>query len=189
MDATTQNDGPAAAVKQLTTPTTTLGVILIVLGVLAIASPLLSGVAIALLLGGLILIYGVMRLLYAFKATDWGTGVVRFLSGGISIVCGALVLAHPLLGLSFLSLLLGIFFVAEGISKLALSLQLRPRRGWVWTLLDGLIAFVLAAVILSEWPISGTWVIGLLVGINMLFSGLAVVMLADKVRTAAADAA
>ena len=93
--------------------------------------------------------------------------------------------AHPIMGLGFLSLLLAIFFFAEGAWKIILAIQVRPSRAWGWSLLDGVVAVVLGCVIVAEWPISGAWAIGLLVGINMLFSGWAVLMLAAKVRSEA----
>jgi uncharacterized membrane protein HdeD (DUF308 family) len=161
-----------------------LGILLVVIGVLAIGAPLITGVAIAILVGTLILIQGIGKIFYAFKARSWGEGILRFLGGALPIVCGALMVAHPLFGLSFLTLLLAVFFFTEGVLKIVLSRQLRTLNGWGWTLFDGIVALLLGVLILARWPLSGTWAVGTLVGINILVSGWSIVMLGSAVRKA-----
>ena len=148
-----------------------IGIILIILGISALGSPLYTGVAIAIMVGSFLLVGGIVQFVFAFRANSWGAGLLNFFGGALSFVCGLLVIAHPLYGLKFLTLLLAAFFVTEGISKIIFSFQLRPALGWGWILFSGVGGLVLGMMIWSQWPLSGAWAVGLLVGINILFTG------------------
>lgn len=150
-----------------------LGVLLIALGTLAVLAPLVTGIAIETLIGALFFIGGIAEVIYAFRAATWGAGLLSFASGGLSIVCGVIMLLHPLLGLSFLTLLLAGYFFADGIARAVLALQARPLPGWQWMLFNGLVTLLLAGLIVVEWPLSGVWAIGILAGINLLLTGWA----------------
>lgn len=149
------------------------GVLLIVLGTLAVLAPLMAGVAIDVMIGALFVASGIAEIVFAFRATSWGAGLLSFASGGLSLVCGAVMLLMPLLGLSFLTLLLAGYFFADGIARSVLALQARPLPGWGWMLFNGLVTLVLAGLIVVEWPLSGAWAIGILAGINILLTGWA----------------
>jgi len=95
---------------------------------------------------------------------------------------GFYLLAHPLLGLASLTLALAIYLFIEGVLEFVMSFQLRPSPGSGWLLVDGVITLVLAAMIWSTWPSSTAWVVGTLVGVSMLFSGIARLMLSLAVR-------
>jgi uncharacterized membrane protein HdeD (DUF308 family) len=148
-----------------------LGVSLMLLGLLSIAAPLVTGIAIAYVVGFFILCSGITRILFAFRAHQWGLGILAFVLGALGIVAGLLTIAHPALGLSFLTLLLAAYLCVTGITESMLAFRLRPHRGWGWALASGLAALVLGAMIWGQWPVSGSWAIGLLVGINILFTG------------------
>ncbi len=148
-----------------------IGIILIILGILALGSPLMTGVAVAIMVGSFLLVGGIVQFVYAFKAKSWGAGLLGIFGGVLSVVCGILMIAHPLLGLGFLTLLLAAFFVVGGISKIILSFQVRRAQGWGWILFSGIVGLVLGMMIWSQWPLSGAWAIGTLVGIDILFTG------------------
>jgi uncharacterized membrane protein HdeD (DUF308 family) len=148
-----------------------IGIILIILGMFALGSPLYTGVAVAIMVGSFLLVGGIVQFVFAFRAKSWGAGLLNFFGGGLSLVCGLLVIAHPLYGLKFLTLLLAAFFVVGGISKIIFSIQVRPSQGWGWTLISGIVGLVLGMMIWSQWPLSGAWAVGTLVGIDILFTG------------------
>jgi uncharacterized membrane protein HdeD (DUF308 family) len=101
----------------------------------------------------------------------------QVLLGAIYIGAGVYLLAHPVAGLVTLTLALAIYLFAEGLLELILSFQIRPRQGWGWLLLDGIVTLILSVMIWRTWPMSTEWVIGTLVGISMIFSGATRLML------------
>jgi len=160
-----------------------LGVVLMLIGVLAVGAPLVTGVAIAWLVGFLMLCGGIARIMFAFRARQWGLGLLALLLGALGIAAGLLTLAHPMLGLTFLTRLLAAYLCAEGVTEMVLAFRMRPLPGWGWTLASGLAALVLGAMIWWEWPVSGAWAIGLIVGINLLFTGSSVMGLGLAARS------
>ena len=148
-----------------------IGIILIILGIFALGSPLVTGVAVAIMVGSFLLVGGIVQFVFAFRAKSWGAGLLGFFGGALSFVCGILVIAHPLLGLGFLALLLAAFFVVGGISKIIFSFQVRLAQGWGWILFSGIVGLVLGMMIWSQSPLSGAWAVGILVGIDILFTG------------------
>ena len=161
-----------------------MGVLLVVVGFLAVGAPLQTGIAVAVFVGALVLIRGIMQLLCAFKVKSWAAGILAFVLGLLSIVAGALILAHPLFGLGFLTLLLAAYFVVEGIFEIAHAFKLKPLRGWGWTLFSGIVALLFGIMIWRQWPLSGAWAVGVLAGINILFNGWSMIMLGGAARTA-----
>ena len=105
--------------------------------------------------------------------------------GAITGLAGLAVIGHPLLGLGFLTLLLVTFFVIEGIWKIVASFSYRPGSGWIWMLLSGVLSLVLGLMIWSQWPVSGMWAVGVLVGVDLLATGLSVLLLALELRRTA----
>ena len=104
---------------------------------------------------------------------------------GVAYLCfGGYVIAHPLLGVASLTLLLASLFVIEGILDIVLFVKMRPMHGSSWVLMDGIITLVLGLLIYMQWPSSSAWAIGTLVGISMIFSGVARVMMSLAVRKA-----
>ena len=148
-----------------------IGIIMIILGMMALGSPMVTGVAVAIMVGSFLMMGGIVQFIFAIKAKVWGAGLLNLFGGALSLVCGILMIAHPLYGLKFLTLLLAAFFVVGGISKIVFSFQVRPAQNWVWILFSGIVGLVLGMMIWSQWPLSGAWAVGTLVGIDILFTG------------------
>ena len=166
--------------EQVIKPSGTLilpGVALIILGILAMLAPLIAGVSIAILVGIMLMAGGLSQIFFAFKATSFGSGLLAFLIGAVAIICGLLMVAHPLLGLDFLTLLLIVYFIVGGIIEILYALRLRGSGGWGWLLLSGIISLILGALIWSDWPFSDAWAVGILVGVKLLFVGVALISL------------
>jgi uncharacterized membrane protein HdeD (DUF308 family) len=165
-----------------------LGACLMVLGLLAVGSPLVSGVAIAWMVGFLMLMSGLTRIVFAFRAHKWGLGLLCIVLGALAIVAGLITIAHPMLGLSFLTLLLSAYLVFEGVAETMLAFHMRPVAGWGWTLASGVSALVLGVMIWSQWPVSGAWAVGLLVGIKIMFTGSSLMGLGFAARSTTGQA-
>ncbi|MEM7123279.1 MAG: HdeD family acid-resistance protein [Pseudomonadota bacterium] len=173
------------------TSTSTLmleGVLLIVLGCLAILLPFLFTVAITLLIGILLLVGGVVRGYTAFKEHSRRSLVWNIIAAIVAIVAGALVLFDPLAGAVALTAIIIALFIVEGITKIIAAFQHRPDAGWGWVLFAGVLDLVLGIILWVAFPNDFGWVIGLLVGISLLFTGWTAVMLAAAMRKAAKDA-
>ena len=159
-----------------------LSILMIVAGILAIIVPPAAGFAVAILVGWLLVFSGGSHLVFAWKTRPTGGFVWVLLVGILYIVVGAYLLLHPVAGLASLTLALAIYLFVEGILVFVLSFLLRPLPGSGWILLDGIITLILAIMIWRTWPSSTEWVIGMLVGISMLFSGVTRLMLCFAAR-------
>ncbi len=147
------------------------GVALLVAGLLAIAAPLLTGVAVEILVGTLIIVAGIVQLGHAMNASQWSARLVAFIGGLLAVACGILLLAHPLAGLSFLTLLLAAYFFIDGFVEIAFSIKARPMPGSGWLLVGGIVTLLFGVLIWTRWPLSGAWAVGTLVGVSILFVG------------------
>jgi uncharacterized membrane protein HdeD (DUF308 family) len=159
-----------------------LGAVLVGLGIVAIVTPLVAGVATVYALGSLLVASGVFRCAFAFRAESWGAGVLGFALGALALLAGSLVIAQPVLALASLTLLLAIYFAAHGAVEAVVALRLRPDRPWVWALVSGVISIVLAFMIAFQWPTSALWVVGLLLGIHLISAGSSLVGIASASR-------
>jgi len=184
------NDGVAVqarTVKQGGGMLVGMGIALVILGFLAVGAPLVTGIAVAITVGAFVVITGVVEVALSLKARSWGKGIVGVSLGILSIVCGALMIAHPLMGLGFLTLLVAAYFFVHGVFEVIEAMQLRPAPGWGWSLVSGILTVLLGVMIWRQWPISGAWAIGILVGIHVLMSGWAAIMLGAAARGAASE--
>ena len=161
-----------------------LGIVLVVLGVVSIGSPFLTTIAVKIVLGWLFLIAGIAQVVHAFSARDWKGFLGDLLIGVLYAGVGAWLAFFPLAGIIALTLLLAIMFIAEGVFKFGLGLQIRPLDGWFWVVVSGVVAIVVGGLIFMGLPSSATWAIGLLVGINLLMTGWSFLMMSLFARKA-----
>ena len=159
-----------------------LGILLSVLGLLLIAAPALGTLAIDLLVGWFLIIGGIAQLIHAFMEKAWRGFLLEVASGMLYLVVGLLLLFYPMAGAQALTIFLAAFLLIEGIVRIAMALRLRPAQGWGWLLFGGIVTVILALLIWMQWPASALWVIGLLVGINLLFTGWSLTMMAIAMR-------
>ncbi|HXY11637.1 MAG TPA: DUF308 domain-containing protein [Terriglobales bacterium] len=164
---------PATLVKESIGWSIALSVLMILAGILAIASPLAAGIAINILVAWLLVFSGGVHLVFAWYTRPAGGLLWELLLGVVYIFIGVYLLMHPLAGLATLTIALAIYLFIEAILEFVLGFSLRPLPGSGWLVFDGIVTLILAVMIWRTWPSSTGWVIGLLVGISMLFSGLA----------------
>ncbi len=160
-----------------------LGVILIIAGIAAVTMPLVASLAVELLIGWVLIVSGIMQSIYSFSSRRWGKFFMRLLAGLLYLIAGIMLAAHPLRGVLTLTLLLGILFVLEGLCKIIGSLQIRAVPRWGGLFLSGVLALIIGILIWRGWPSSSAWAIGLLVGINILCRGWALIALALTLPT------
>ena len=161
-----------------------LGIASIVLGIIALAAPAVAASAVIIVVGATLLIAGVGQVIQGLKGDGWRDKIMPVVLGVITGVAGVGVLAHPILGLSVLSLMLAIYFVIEGIWKIIASFRFKPNPAWIWMLLGGILSLVLGYLIWNQWPLSGIVAVGVLVGVDLITTGLALFMLSSAVKQA-----
>jgi uncharacterized membrane protein HdeD (DUF308 family) len=155
-----------------------VGILLIVVGFAAIVFPLIASITAKILLGWLFLIGGVIMVLHAFQENGWSGFLWELLIGLLYIVAGGYLAFFPLTGLLTLTILLAALFFAEGIFEIIMAFRVRPHEGWGFLLLSGIAALLVGVLIAIDLPGSAAWALGLLFGINMLFTGSSYVALA-----------
>jgi len=161
------------------------GIVLVVLGILAIIVPPLATITFTLFLGWLFLISGIMGLITTFWARHAPGFWWSLLSAVLAIAAGIVLLVWPISGAISLTLLLIVFFIIEGVLSIMYALEHKKELSgrWGWMLASGIIDLILAAIILIGLPGTAAWALGLLVGINMLFGGSALIAMALHART------
>ena len=147
-----------------------LGGALIFVGLIALGSLWIASLATAVVIGALLVVGGVVEIVGAFWSRRWGGFFLHLLSGLLSLVVGGLFLRAPVDALLALTLLLACLLTVGGVFKIVAALSYRFE-GWGWPLANGIIDLILGAMIWLEWPASALWVIGLFVGISLVFRG------------------
>lgn len=147
------------------------GILSIFVGFAAMGSPLLFSLVIAQFLGAFVLASGVISLGMAIFGKHQGHRILEGLSGLIRIAAGVVLLACVASSLMVITLIFAIFLIVEGIFVAVAAFKLRAHAGWMWTLISGLASIVLGIMVYVRWPSDSAWVLGLLFGINMIFTG------------------
>ncbi len=158
-----------------------LGIGLIAVGVVALSAAFLASLATVAIFGVLLVVAGIAQTVCAFWSPRWRGLLVHMLTGILYLVVGYIVIDHPVETAVALTLLLASFFVVAGVFRIVVAL-IERFHNWGWCLLSGCVSALLGMLILKQWPSDGVWVIGLFLGIEMIFNGLAWIMMADGLR-------
>jgi len=154
-----------------------IGVLLIVLGIAAIALPTVSTIFAETWFALILISAGAAKLFYAFQTRNTGGFIWKLLLSVLYIATGVMLFFYPLTGVLTLTLLLGSYLLTEGVFELILAFRLRPQQNWTWALGNGIITLLLGGLIWFQWPFDAPWLIGTLVGASILFTGISRVML------------
>jgi uncharacterized membrane protein HdeD (DUF308 family) len=130
----------------------------------------------------MLLASGVTQIIHAIKSKQWGTGFWGTVIGLLGVVAGLMMIFRPLVGLVAMTMLLAIYFLVDGVSEIVAAFRIRPDQGWGWVLFNGIIAVVLGFMVWRQWPVSGAWAIGILVGIHILLTGWTMIILGTGAR-------
>ncbi|MBV8924780.1 MAG: HdeD family acid-resistance protein [Bradyrhizobium sp.] len=163
------------------------GILLAIIGLAAMIVPPLASLAVTIFLGWMFLISGVAGLI----ATYWARHMPGFwwslISAALAVLAGGILLARPLQGVLTLTIVIGAYFLAEGVTTIMYALEHRRELSgrWSWLLVAGLMDLIIAFFIIAGLPGSAEWAIGLLVGINLLFGGATLIGMALAARNGA----
>ena len=165
---------------------TTLGVAMMILGVLVMLAPILVGFSLLWILGLLVVAAGLVRMVWAFRTGSLGKGVLAFALGVLTLLCGIALLANPYLASGVLTIVLAIYLVVDGAAEVGAAFKQPRGSGRGWLLFGGVVSIVLGIMIWRQFPLSGVWAIGVLLGIKLLFCGMIMVAAGSTVHAAAA---
>jgi uncharacterized membrane protein HdeD (DUF308 family) len=160
------------------------GIVLVVLGLAAIALPPIAGIAVTVVLGWLFLIGGVVGLIATFNQKNAPGFWWALISAAISVLAGGILLANPAAGVATLTFVLIAFFLVDGVLIIVMAFEHRRELvgRWEWMLLGGVMDLVLGGIILAGLPGTLAWALGLLVGIDLLFGGTTLIAMAMQAR-------
>ena len=158
------------------------GLVMILLGVAALIVPFFTSLVVEVLVGWLLTVSGLVSVIGAMSLRATGLFFVQFVAGLIALGAGLLMLIFPLQGLIALTVLLAVVLMLTGAAQVAFALWARPALGWAWGVLSALISMGLGVYILAALPVASTMVLGLLVGIDFVSTGVALVLISRSVR-------
>lgn len=161
-----------------------LGIIFEIIGLFSLGMMVSVTMASMVFLGVLVLIAAFVQLLDVFRTKTWKAVSWHLLVALLYMVVGVLIIYDPLLASVIITAILAWTFVFIGITRIFMSFSIRGSDGWFWILLAGIASFVLGMMILMQWPISGLWIIGLLISIELIMAGWSYIFLSLAMRKA-----
>ncbi|WP_049998546.1 HdeD family acid-resistance protein [Halococcus sediminicola] len=163
-------------------PLALVGALTAIFGVLAVVFPFITGVSISVLLGMLLLASGFVHVAHSFSAGNWKGAIWQVILATLYAIAGIALVVNPLFTLATLTVILAAFFIFNGILEVAMGVGLRGEQGRGWMVASGVLGIVVGALIWIGWPSTAIWAIGILFGVNLLSTGLSLIMLAMSGR-------
>ncbi len=151
---------------------TALGVVYLIAGFIALGSVVFATVVSVFVVGIMMVISGVAEVINAFQLKSWGKFLLWVLLGLLYVFAGFVTFENPLLAAALLTLMLGVALVASGIMRVILAFSMKQGTPWLWVVLSGLITLALGVIILIHWPVSGLYILGIFLGIDLVFAGV-----------------
>jgi uncharacterized membrane protein HdeD (DUF308 family) len=158
------------------------GILLVVLGTIGLGITFWLTLATVFIFGVFLFIAGAVQIFHAFKYRGWQSILWHVLIAILYVLAGLIIMGDPLVASTLLTLLLAGALMGIGVLRLIMAFQLRGIKNWFWPLIGGIAALILGFMILTRWPVSGFWVIGLFVAIEMIFSGWSYIIIALGAR-------
>ena len=162
-----------------------LGIVYLITGIIALGSVVMATAASVFVVGIMMVISGVAEVINAFQIKTWGKFLLWILLGALYIVAGFVTFQNPLLAAVFLTLILGAALVASGIMRIILAFSMKEGSAWLWVVFSGVVTLLLGGVILSHWPISGLYVLGVFLGIDLVIAGVSWIAISLGLKAAA----
>jgi uncharacterized membrane protein HdeD (DUF308 family) len=160
------------------------GILSILLGTIGLGMTFGLTLVSVVFFGALLIVGGTLQVVDAFKCLGWKGTLWHVLIGVLYIAGGLLIVIDPVLASATLTLALAAILIAVGVTRIIMAIQHRAESGWIWLALSGLVSGVLGVMIITQWPVSGMWVIGLFVAIELIFNGWAYLFIALAARRA-----
>src|SRR5215831_7281961 len=149
-----------------------LGVVYVIAGIIALGSVVFATVVTVFVVGVMMLLSGVTEVISAFQIKNWGKFLLWVLLGALYIVAGFAAFENPLLAAAVLTLLLAFALIASGVMRIVLAFSMKQEMPWIWVAVSGVITLLLGLVILAHWPVSGLYILGVFLGIDLIIAGL-----------------
>jgi uncharacterized membrane protein HdeD (DUF308 family) len=165
------------------------GILLLVAGFISLVSPLAAGLSITVIIGVMLLLGGLAQLLVVFRAGAFDAGLLMALLAILTLGAGGYMISQPVSALATLTLFLAGYFIALGVIEIIGAFGAKSVPGWGWLLFDGIVSLVLGVMIWRQFPISGVWAIGTLVGIRLIISGWTLITIGGFAKHVAKSAA
>jgi uncharacterized membrane protein HdeD (DUF308 family) len=160
-----------------------LSIMQIIAGCIAIASPIIASLAAAAVFGAVLILTALIQLIHVFKARAWPRHAWYGLGGVLYAIAGLMVALNPIGGAVALAVLIAVLFIADGVLRIMFATAARPIAGWGWLIAAGIGSIVVGAFLLIGWPADALWIVGLLLGINLIFTGVMYAALALAARS------
>ena len=160
-----------------------LSIMQIIAGCVAIASPIIASLAAVAIFGAVLILTAVIQLIHAFKVRAWPRSAWYGLGGILYAIAGLMVALNPIGGAIALAVLIAVLFIADGVLRIMFAMAARPIAGWGWLIAGGIGSVVVGAFLLIGWPADALWLVGLLLGINLIFTGVMYAVLALGARS------
>lgn len=158
-----------------------LGILMALLGLVAISASVFVTLFSVVLAGFALLVAGIVQIVHGVSAREWKGVFLSLLLGILYSVTGLVCLSNPAASAISLTLLIGAFCLTVGLFRIIVSLFLRFLQ-WEWVFFNGIVTFILGLAIITQWPASGLWIIGLFIGVDILLAGLSLIVLSLSVR-------
>jgi uncharacterized membrane protein HdeD (DUF308 family) len=149
-----------------------LGVVYVIAGLVALSSVVLATVVSVFIVGIMMVIAGVAEVINAFQLKSWGKFLLWIALGLLYIVAGVVTFQNPLLAAALLTLMLGVALVVSGIMRIILAFNMKEGMPWMWVVLSGVITLILGGIVLAKWPVSSLYILGIFLGIDLVFAGV-----------------
>ena len=162
-----------------------LGVTYAIAGFIALGSVLMATVATVYFVGIMMVVSGIAEVVNAFQVKTWGKFLLWALLGVLYIIAGFVTFENPLLAAAVLTLILGSVLIVSGIMRIILGFSMKHGMPWIWVVLSGVVTLLLGLIILNHWPVSSLYILGLFLGIDLVFAGATWIGMGLRLRRAA----
>lgn len=149
-----------------------IGVFILILGVLSVLRPNISGMTVSVVIGIMLILSGIARTAFAWVSSGWGSMFLKSLVGILTIVAGGYMVTNPDVGTQALAIVLTIYLFADGITTLLFAIRIPPAAGGAWMLLGAAASLLAGIFMYMQWPASGELAIGILIGIKLIIDGI-----------------
>ncbi|POF32257.1 HdeD family acid-resistance protein [Roseibium marinum] len=163
-----------------------LGIALVIGGLILIAAPLATSIAVTILIAVVLFVGGLVQIYNAFKTKGTSSFIWNLITGIIAVIGGIVIYMNPLAGTFALTLVIAAIFIAQGVSQILFAFKLKPHEGWVWVLIAGIVSLAAGVMIWLDLPGSAAWALGLIAGISVLVNGWSYIAIALAARAAKA---
>lgn len=160
------------------------GIVFVIMGTIGLGMSTMLTLTSVLFFGFMIIAAGVLQLIDAFKAQGWKSILVYVLMALLYIAAGIMIIVDPLAASAWLTLAIASILIAVGILRIIMGFNMKPAKGWGWPVFSGVISIALGIMIISRWPVSGLWVIGLFVAIELIMQGWAMIAISLVAKNA-----